>query len=192
MKRQQIRQGGIAIGIFAFVSGWGMVGRADQATEPLPEPSTEATIQVSAEPTTQPSQATPLMALLDRFTAPDVPEMGPGESPVAPRKPSTRPAPADLPGNGLAQHPMLYIGEGYNKMFLINDGKIIWTYSTGPGNELDDVWMLSNGNILFTRMQYLAIITPDKKVVWRYDAQNSTNIAEHTEIHGCQPIGLDK
>ena len=64
---------------------------------------------------------------------------------------------------------MLYIGEDYNKMFLVNDGKVIWTYPTGKGNEYDDVWMLSNGNILFTRMQYVAEITPDKKVVWRYD-----------------------
>ncbi len=46
--------------------------------------------------------------------------------------------------------------------------------------------MLSNGNILFTRMQYIAEITPEKKVVWRYDA------APGTEIHACQPIGLDK
>jgi hypothetical protein len=94
--------------------------------------------------------------------------------------------PANLPGKGLAQHPMLYIGEGYNKMFIINDGKIIWTYSTGRGNEYDDVWMLSNGNILFTRMQYIAEITPRKEVVWRYDAPTNT------EIHCCQPIGLDK
>ena len=81
---------------------------------------------------------------------------------------------------------MLYIGEGYNKMFLINNGKVIWTYSTGRGNEYDDVWMLSNGNILFTRMQYVAEITPKKEVVWRYDAPTNT------EIHACQPIGLDK
>ena len=128
----------------------------------------------------------PLMPLLDRFSAPGVPELGPAETPVPPRNPSTRPAPANLPGKGLAQHPMLYIGEGYNKMFLINAGKIIWTYSTGRGNEYDDVWMLSNGNILFTRMQYIAEVTPEKKMIWRYDASKGT------EIHACQPIGLDK
>ena len=96
------------------------------------------------------------------------------------------PQPDGLPGKGMAQHPMLYIGEGYNKMFMVNHGKIVWTYSTGPGNEYDDVWMLSNGNILFTRMQYIAEITPEKKVVWRYDAPNGT------EVHTCQPIGKDK
>jgi hypothetical protein len=76
-------------------------------------------------------------------------------------------------------------------MFLIKDGKVIWTYSIGKGPEFDDVWMLSNGNILFTRMSYVALITPDKKEIWRYDGNNSKG-TEHTEIHACQPIGLDK
>ena len=118
---------------------------------------------------------TPLMGLLDRFTAAGVPALGPAETAVRPRI-WDKPIPAGLPGNGLAQHPMLYIGEGYNKMFLVNKGKIIWTYSTGTGYEYDDVWMLSNGNILFTRMQYVAEVTPKKEVVWRYDAPAGTEI----------------
>ena len=133
-----------------------------------------------------PSAQTPCMAQLARFTAPDVPAMGPAEIAVKPRKPNTNAPPADLPGKGLAEHPMLYVGEGDNKIFLINNGKVIWTYQTGPGNELDDVWMLSNGNILFSRMQYLAEVTPEKKEVWRYTAPTNT------EIHCCQPIGMDK
>lgn len=134
------------------------------------------------------SASTPLMALLDRFTASDVPALGAAEAEVTPGRWTTNAAPpsANLPGKGIAQHPMLYIGEGYNKMFLVNNGKIIWTYSTGKGNEYDDVWMLSNGNILFTRMQYIAEITPKKEVFWRYDCPTNT------EIHCCQPIGLDK
>src|SRR5438270_14035017 len=88
------------------------------------------------------SAAAPCMAVLDRFTAADVPAIGPAEIEVPPTRLMTNPPPADgdLPGKGLAQHPMLYIGEGYNKMFLVNDGKIIWTYSTGRGNEYDDIW----------------------------------------------------
>ncbi len=132
------------------------------------------------------SSTTPLMSLLGQFTAPDVPTLGPGETEIAPRKWDAVPVPANLPGKGLAQHPMLYIGEGYNKIFLVNNGKVLWTYSTGKGWEYDDIWMLSNGNILFTRMQYIAEVTPEKEVVWRYDAP------EGTEIHACQPIGLDK
>lgn len=136
-------------------------------------------------PVAKPASAKPLMVLLNRFSAADVPALGPAEAAVAPRS-WDKPIPAGLPGKGIAQHPMLYIGEGYNKMFLVNKGKIIWTYSTGGGNEYDDAWMLSNGNILFTRMQYVAEVTPKKEVVWRYDAPAGT------EIHTCQPIGLDK
>ncbi|HXN36163.1 MAG TPA: hypothetical protein VN877_08320 [Opitutaceae bacterium] len=131
--------------------------------------------------------AAPLVSVLDRFAAPGVPAMGPGEAEAPVGKWRSAAAPrADLPGNGMAQHPMLYIGEAYNKMFVIRDGKVIWTYSTGGGYEYDDAWMLSNGNILFTRMQYVAEITPEKQVVWRYDCPPGT------EVHTCQPIGLDR
>src|ERR1700683_4451963 len=111
--------------------------------------------------------------------------MGPAETEVAPRI-WDKPIPSGLPGNGMAQHPMLYIGEGYKKILLVNGGNVGWTHATGPGCEYEDVWMLSNGNVLFTRMQYIAEVTPDKQVVWRYDAPAGT------EIHTCQPIGLNK
>jgi hypothetical protein len=130
--------------------------------------------------------ATPIMAILSRFTAPDVPAMGPDEiaSPIG--RGRNAPTPPGLPGKGLAEHPMLYIGEGDNTIYVVAGGKVIWTYSTGRGNELDDAWMLSNGNIVFTRMQYVAEVTPEKRIIWRYDAPPGT------EIHCCQPIGLDK
>ena len=140
--------------------------------------------QQSANDPNTPS-AFSLMDVLPLFTAPDVPQMAPAEA-EAPRHWKEAHVPAGLPGNGSAQHPMLYIGESYNKMLLVDRGKIIWTYSTGDGNEYDDVWMLSSGNILFTRMQYIAEITPDKKVVWHYDAPKGK------EIHACQPIDKDR
>jgi hypothetical protein len=136
------------------------------------------------------SGKTPCMDVIDRFTQPGVPSMAPEEV-FAPLINSTEKPPANLPGKGLAQHPMLYIGENCNRMSLVNGGQVIWTYSTGIGPEYDDIWMLSNGNILFTRMQYIAEITPDKKIVWRYDC-NSTKGPEYSEVHTCQPIGLDK
>ena len=131
------------------------------------------------------------MAVLGKFTAADVPAFADSETASPVGKWTNGVAPENLPGHGLAQHPMLYVGENYTKMFLVNDGKVIWTYQTGKGYEYDDVCMLSNGNILFTRMQYVAEITPDKKVVWRYDCNNSTT-TNHTEVHTCQPLGLDK
>src|SRR3954465_5589147 len=58
---------------------------------------------------------TPCMDALKKFTASDVPALGPGETEVAPGHWTTNasPVPANLPGKGMAQHPMLYIGEGY-------------------------------------------------------------------------------
>lgn len=129
-----------------------------------------------------------MLATLPLFTAPDVPATGPEEIPVDPPSwivPTNNPS-AGLAAEGLARHPMLYIGEGCNKMFLVNDGKIIWTYSTGKGWEYDDIWLLSNGNILFSRMGWAAEVTPRKKIVWRLDCPKGT------EIHSVQPLGLDK
>jgi hypothetical protein len=121
----------------------------------------------------------PLTKVLERFVRPA--ETGP--------LPRTWPEPASvpsLPGRGLAQHAMLYAGEGYNTIFLVNGGKVTWTYSAGRGGEIDDVWMLTNGHVLFTRQNYVEEVTPEREVVWHYDAP------EGTEIHTCQPIGLDK
>src|ERR1700733_9706667 len=115
------------------------------------------------------SPATPCMDQLGRFITADVPTMGLAATESPAGKWTNAPTPDHLPGNALAQPPMLYVGENYTKMYLVNNGKVLWTYQTGKGYEYDDVWMLSNGNILFTRMQYIAEITPDKKVVWRYD-----------------------
>ena len=135
--------------------------------------------------------ATPCMNVLDRFTATNVPDFGLDETPAKAGNWVNGIAPGNLPGKGLAQHPMLLVGENYDKMFLVKDGKVIWTYSTGTSYGYDDVWMLSNGNILFTRMEYVTEITPDKKVVWRYDCNPEAG-PKHTEVHTCQPIGLDR
>lgn len=138
-----------------------------------------------ASSTADSASLTPLLKQLPRFSSPGVPALGPAETEV-PARQWDEPLPVGLPGKGMAQHPMLYIGEGYNKIFVVDGGKIVWTYSTGAGWEYDDVWMLSNGNVLFSRMQYVAEVTPEKQVVWRYDAPAGR------EIHTCQPIGLDR
>jgi len=130
--------------------------------------------------------STPMLAVLDQFVAPDVPALGPVEPGPTPR---TWPDPTSLPtlpGRGIAQHPMLYAGEGYNTIFLVNHGKVVWTYSTGRGGEIDDVWMLTNGHVLFARQFHVEEVTPRKEIVWHYDPPPGT------EVHSCQPIGLDK
>lgn len=102
-----------------------------------------------------------------------------------------------LPGKGLRQHPLLYVGEWDTRhpeaqsMFLIKDGRVVWQYSipqhteTGRIQEFDDVTMLSNGNIVYACMSGAGIITPEKKIIWHFKCP------EGTETHSCQPIGKD-
>jgi hypothetical protein len=137
------------------------------------------------------AQDAPLLKILDQFTAADVPAVGPNEAAPAARNwldPTTNPSAVapELPGGGLGQHPMLYAGEGYNTLFLVNKGKVIWTYSSGKGGEIDDIWMMTNGHILYARQNFIEEVTPQKKVVWHLDAPAGT------EIHTCQPIGLER
>jgi hypothetical protein len=96
-----------------------------------------------------------------------------------------------LPGKGLAQHPFLYCGEGKAigaatpAIYVVRDGKVIWSYAVGADDELDDCTMLSSGNIVFSRRWGASIVTPDKKIVWNYNAP------EGTEIHTAYPIDRD-
>jgi hypothetical protein len=96
-----------------------------------------------------------------------------------------------LPGRGLAQHPFLYCGEGKAigaatpAIYVVRDGKVIWSYAVGADDELDDCTMLSSGNIVFSRRWGASIVTPDKKIVWNYNAP------EGTEIHTAYPIDRD-
>jgi hypothetical protein len=141
----------------------------------------------SGDPALRPGASFPACDALPRFTAADVPATGADEQPVdPPRWTASADAGAALPGRGLAQHPMLYLGEGCNTLFLVDEGKVVWTYATGTGWEYDDAWLLSNGNILFSRMSWAGEVTPDKRQVWRLDAPAGT------EIHTVQPIGLDQ
>ena len=128
----------------------------------------------------------PLLKAIEQFTAADVPAKGPTELAIERNWDAPTTPPPAHPGNGLAQHPMLYAGEGHNTLFVVNGGKVIWSYSAGPGGELDDVWLLTNGHILYTRQNFIEEITPQKKIVWHYDAPVGT------EIHTAQPVGLDK
>ena len=97
-----------------------------------------------------------------------------------------------LPGNGLAQHPFLYCGEwqqrGHSEqtMYVIRQGRVVWTYSIPATEELGDCTMLSNGNIVFSRRLGASEVTRDKKIVWNYDAPPKT------EIHTAYPLGKNR
>ena len=113
----------------------------------------------------------------------------PAAAPTPEAKPVTEAI--NLPGKGLAQHPFLYCGEWDTRkpeqtMFIIRNGKVTWTYSVSNKEELDDCTMLTNGNIVFARRTGAGEVTPDKKIVWNYDAP------EGAEVHTAQPVGKDK
>jgi len=97
-----------------------------------------------------------------------------------------------LPGTGLAQHPFLYCGEWQRRsisdqtMYIVRDGKIVWSYTNPLRGELGDCSRLENGNILFSRQFGASEITPDKKIVWNYDGP------EGTEIHTTWPVDRDR
>lgn len=125
----------------------------------------------------------------------------PGKPPTTESPTATEPtAPANLPGNGMAQHPFLYCGEFDTRdnrdqaIFLVKDGKVVWTYKIpikdahGQLSEFDDIHMLSNGNVLFACKTGAGEVTADTpaKVVWSFECPMGT------ECHSAQPIGLDK
>lgn len=125
---------------------------------------------------------TPVMEHLHRFTDPSVPAFGPYEEEIEPKEWDT-----DVAVEGdMNRYPFMYVGEGHNRIHVVIDGKLAWTYDTGLGGELDDAWVLSNGNILFSRMYWCAEVTPEKEVVWRYD------LPDGCEVHSLQPIGTDQ
>ena len=69
---------------------------------------------------------------------------------------------------------------GGSKICLVDkDGQITWEYpATGP----QDVWVLPNGNILFSHVKGATEVTRQKEVVWEYKT------AEANEVHACQPL----
>ncbi|SRR6266702_3426842 len=103
-----------------------------------------------------------------------------------------------MPGKGISQHPFLYAGEwdtrkpNEQSIFLVRGGKVVWQYSipmktaSGGIQEFDDATMLANGNIIFSHMSGAGMISPEKKILWDYEAPPGT------EIHSCQAIGKDR
>ena len=108
-------------------------------------------------------------------------------------------SPATLPGDGLNQHPFFYTGQydfrnPVQKMVIVRGGKITWSYeiptygsdAAKTLQELSDATLLSNGNVVFARKTGAGEVTPDKKLIWNYDAPKGC------EVHVCQPIGRDR
>ncbi len=90
------------------------------------------------------------------------------------------PAPVAAPHVTPFGRRMLVSDYGGNKVAIIAaDGRVEWEH---PAEKPQDVWMLANGNILFSHLRGAREVTLDHKVVWSYRAP------EKTEVHGCQPL----
>ena len=98
------------------------------------------------------------------------------------------PAQVKAPSTDLARHDFLYAGESHQRnMFIVRGGKVVWSYSDPAGRgEISDAVMLSNGNILFAHQFGVTLITPEKKVLWNYDAPAGY------EVHTAVPIGKER
>ena len=90
-----------------------------------------------------------------------------------------------LPGKGLAEHDFLYAGEsGKRQVFIVKNGKVVWFYDDPAGRgEVSDAVLLSNGNVLIAHQFAIKLISPEKKILWNFDAPTGT------EIHTAVPIG---
>jgi len=129
----------------------------------------------------------PMLSALKQFE--HAPAKGPDEATLPARPLPDASSLTNLPklrGGGLKRHPFLYYGEGNNTLYVVNHGRVIWTYEFPKGGEIDDAWMLSNGHIVCTTMNHCYEVTPDKKIVWSYDCPTNT------QIHALQPVGLDQ
>jgi hypothetical protein len=125
-----------------------------------------------------------VLSVLDQFD--HAPAQGPDEAKLPARTVPANTVAKSWPGQGLAQHPFLYYGEGNNVLYVVNHGRVVWTYALPPGGEIDDAWMLSNGHIICTKQSDCYEITPQKEIVWTY------HCPANTQIHSLQPIGLDQ
>lgn len=77
-------------------------------------------------------------------------------------------------------HPIALADSGKNLIHLLDAaGTILWQY---PAPKPRDVWVLANGNVLFTYGTGVKEVTRDKQVVWEY------SFPPTSEIHACQPL----
>src|SRR5271170_6081382 len=65
----------------------------------------------------------PMLGVLDQFD--HAPAKGSQEADMPVRALPTNSVTTDWPGNGLAQHPFLYYGEGNNALYVVNHGRVV-------------------------------------------------------------------
>lgn len=84
--------------------------------------------------------------------------------------------------------PRRFLAADYHKRVLAifgKDGKVEWSIEVG---DIHDAWVLPGGNVLYQQGWTKVVeITPDKKVVWTYDAAKA-NPGQRVEVHAFQRL----
>ena len=76
--------------------------------------------------------------------------------------------------------PIALADNGKNLLHILDaQGNVVWQY---PADRPRDVWVLPNGNVLFTYRTGVKEVTRAKRVVWQYQFPKTS------EIHACQPL----
>ena len=75
-----------------------------------------------------------------------------------------------------------------NVVAIVDDsGKVLWQFENGA--EAHDLHLLANGNVLLPGSRTKVVeVTPDKKVVWSYDAKPRDGYDGRVEVHAFQPL----
>jgi hypothetical protein len=75
-----------------------------------------------------------------------------------------------------------------NKVALVNPaGQVEWEYANGC--ECHDLWLLPNGNVLLALgPATVGEVSPDKQVVWKYEAKPRAGYAGKVEVHAFQRL----
>jgi hypothetical protein len=126
---------------------------------------------------------------------------------AATNAPPTYPSPPTvLPGRGLAQHDFLYTGEWDTRkmnatLFLVRDGKVIWTYTIPTTDEnhnlseFSDMHRLANGDIVFAYKTGWRKINAQGKTIFDFRCPQEVGgdgKKYWRECHSAQPVGNDK
>lgn len=95
---------------------------------------------------------------------------------------STTTARADLPEG----YRLLASDKG-KVVIVAAGGKVEWETETKV--DVHDLWLLTNGNVLYPMTPSKVVeVTPEKKVVWEYEAKPVAGNTKHVEIHAIQPL----
>lgn len=94
------------------------------------------------------------------------------------------PAPGKAPAPHKPVHtlrrPMLLADYGGNQVCRVDEaGKIVWRMEA---RKPMDVWLLADGNVMYTYLRGVRIASPQQKVVWEYE------VDRRSEVHACQPL----